>query len=77
MEVNSIFLYGKSGRLSKTAAMEVCLQNLKENFSPTVFRIDLQPGPAFSALRKIFAIRGNLGSRHLFTIRQSAFMSGA
>ena len=49
MKVNRIFFDGKRGRLPETAAMEVDLKNLKENFRLAVlwiFGTDFYPGPA-------------------------------
>jgi hypothetical protein len=68
MKINRIFFDDKRGRLPETAAMEVELKNFKENFGFAVLRIfgtDFSPGPAYPALRQIFAIRRNL-RRHLF-----------
>jgi len=67
MEVNNIFLYAKSGRLSKTAVMEAGLKNFKENFSRAIFRKDLHPGPALAALGQIFAVSGDFSNGHLLT----------
>jgi hypothetical protein len=71
MKVNRIFFDGKRGRLPETAAMEVELKHLKKNFGLAVLRIfgtDFYPGPAYTALRQIFAIRRNLRRRHLFSV---------
>jgi hypothetical protein len=67
MEINRIFFDSKRGRLPETAAMEVELKHLKENFSLAVFRIfgtDFYPGPTYAALRQIFAPSRNLCHRH-------------
>ena len=59
--------------------MEVELKNLKENFGLAVLRIfgtDFYPGPAYAALRQIFAIRRNLRRRHL-SFRWPRLMTGA
>jgi hypothetical protein len=79
MEVNRIFFYSKRGRLSEIAAMEVDFDNFKENFSRAAFRVfgnDLYPSPALAALRQIFAVRRNLGNRHLFIVRWPTLMRG-
>ena len=79
MKVNRIFFDGKRGRLPETAAMEIELKHLKENFSLAVLRIfgtDFYPGPTPAALRQIFAICRNLGHRHL-AFRWLRLMTGA
>ena len=71
MKVNRIFFDGKRGRLPETAAMEIELKHLKENFSLGVLRIfgaDLYPDPTLAALGQIFAICRNLGLYHLSSL---------
>ncbi len=66
MKIKGIFFYSKNGRLLKTAAIEVSLQNFKENLGPGGLGMELHPCSALLALGQIFAIGGNLGDRHIF-----------
>jgi hypothetical protein len=64
MEICSVLLFGKCGRLLQSTAMEAGLKHFKEKFGPENFGADLHPGLAFFALGEIPAVGGNPGHWH-------------